>query len=148
MPRFEDRNVLIRLEGPPGTSNQLMTEHATQLSRILSDLPGVATVGAHVGRAVTGDRVVNVNSSDVWVSVKPDVEYEDTVELIQQAAVSVPGVSAQVTPYTAQKLRDVGALNQGANQVTSDGLDLLTGLNTPIAVRLYWTGSEDPRRAG
>ena len=142
MPSFKDRNVLIRLEGPPGTSNESMTEKATQLSRILNDLPGVATVGAHVGRAVTGDRVVNVNSSDVWVSVEPHVEYDDTIELIQQAAISVSGVSAQVTPYTAQKLRDVGALNQGANQVTTDGLDLLTGLNTPIAVRLY---GQDPK---
>ncbi len=140
-PSFQDRNVLIRLVGPPGTSNQLMTEHATQMSRLVTDLPGVANVGAHVGRAVTGDRVVNVNSGDVWVSVDPGVDYEDTLELIQRAAVSVPGVTAQVTPYTAKKLRDVGALNRGANPVTTDGLDLLTGLSTPIAVRLY---GQDP----
>lgn len=141
MPTFQDRNVLVRLEGQPGTSNQLMTERATELSRTLSGLPGVATVGAHVGRAVTGDRVVNVNSSDVWVTVKPDAEYEDTMELIRRAAVSLPEVSAQVTPYTAQKLRDVGALNRGANQAATGGLDLLTGLDTPIAVRLY---GQDP----
>jgi Cu/Ag efflux pump CusA len=142
VPGFQDRNVLIRLEGQPGTSNQAMTERATQLSRLLTDLPGVAAVGAHVGRAVTGDRVVNVNSSDVWVAVEPDVDYEDTMELINQAAVSVSGVSAQVTPYTAQKLRDVGALKSGANLVTSGGLDVLTGLDTPIAVRLYGQDSK------
>jgi Cu/Ag efflux pump CusA len=142
VPSFQDRNVLIRLEGQPGTSNQLMTQRATELSRLLTDLPGVAAVGAHVGRAVTGDRVVNVNSSDVWVAVEPDVDYEDTMELIHQASVSVPGVSAQVTPYTAQKLRDVGALKSGANLVTSGGLDVLTGLDTPIAVRLY---GQDPK---
>ena len=30
-------------------------------------MPGVDNVGAHVGRAVTGDQVVDVNSSEVWV---------------------------------------------------------------------------------
>ena len=140
--------MLIRLEGPPGTSNQLMTEQRHPAEPYPERPARRGDGGAHVGRAVTGDRVVNVNSSDVWVSVKPDVEYEDTIELIQQAAVSVPGVSAQVTPYTAQKLRDVGALNRGANQVTSDGLDLADRVEHPDRCPTVRTGSEDPRPAG
>ncbi len=141
VPSFQDPNVLIRIEGKPGTSAPRMTEQATELTRIVTDLPGVASVAAHVGRAVTGDRVVNVNSSDVWVSLEPGADHDDTLELIEQAAVSVPEVSAEVTAYTAQKLRDVGALTRGSNDVTTGGLDMLTGLNTPIAVRLY---GQDP----
>jgi Cu/Ag efflux pump CusA len=39
-------------------------------------------------------------------------------------------------------MRDVGSLHTGANTVTGSGLDVLTGLNTPIAVRVF---GEDPK---
>ena len=39
-------------------------------------------------------------------------------------------------------MRDVGSLNTGANTVTGSGLDVLTGLNTPLAVRVY---GQDPK---
>ena len=38
-------------------------------------------------------------------------------------------------------MRDVGALVGGGNPVTTSGLDVLTGLNTPLAVRLF---GQDP----
>ena len=42
-------------------------------TRVTSDLriPGVANVGAHVGRAVLGDQVVDVNSAELWVTLDP-----------------------------------------------------------------------------
>ena len=40
----------------PGTSNPRMTQIASQLSRELRAMPGVENVGAHVGRAVSGDQ--------------------------------------------------------------------------------------------
>ena len=49
VPSFKDRNVLVRLDAEPGTSNPRMTEIATQVSRQLRGLPGVDNVGAHVG---------------------------------------------------------------------------------------------------
>ena len=54
IPSFKDRNVLVRLDGEPGTSNPQMTRTATALSRELRALPGVDDVGAHVGRANDG----------------------------------------------------------------------------------------------
>ena len=39
-------------------------------------------------------------------------------------------------------MRDVGSLHTGANTVTGSGLDVLTGLNTPLAVRVY---GQDPK---
>ncbi|MGI9658737.1 MAG: efflux RND transporter permease subunit, partial [Gaiellaceae bacterium] len=49
IPSFKDRNVLVRVNAEPGTSNPRMTEIATQLSRELRSIPGVENVGAHVG---------------------------------------------------------------------------------------------------
>ena len=39
-------------------------------------------------------------------------------------------------------MREVGSLHTGANTVTGSGLDVLTGLNTPVAVRIY---GEEPQ---
>ena len=75
VPEFEDHDVLVELSGKPGTSNELMTSTATALSDTLTALPGVDGVGAHVGRAITGDRLTNVNSASVWVRIDDDADH-------------------------------------------------------------------------
>jgi CzcA family heavy metal efflux pump len=137
IPSLKDRDVLVQLEAKPGTSSPRMTEIATSLTRELRSLDGVDNVGAHVGRAVTGDQTVDVNSGELWVSVASGADYADTIEDIEDTVGRVPGVERDVVSYSAQKIRDVGALNQGDNPVRGDGLDVLTGSDKPIVVRVY-----------
>jgi CzcA family heavy metal efflux pump len=137
IPSFKDRDMLVRLNAEPGTSNTRMTEIATQVSRELRSIGGVANVGANVGRAVTGDRIVDVNSADVWVSVDSDTDYDATVAAIEEAIAQVPGARSNLVTYSEQKIRDIGALREGENQVTGDGLDVLTGSERPLVVRVY-----------
>lgn len=137
LPTLKDRNVLVRLDAPPGTSNPRMTAIATDLSRDLRRISGVQNVGGQVGRAVSGDRIVDVNSAEVVVSMKPGADYDATRAAIDAAARRVEGARTQTTTYSAQKLRDVGALTSGENAATGDGLDVLTGAGKPLTVRLY-----------
>jgi CzcA family heavy metal efflux pump len=137
IPSFRDRNVLVRLDGEPGTSNPRMTGITTELSRELRSVPGVDNVGAHVGRAVTGDQVVDVNSSEVWVSIDSGADYEATLAAIEDVVRRAPDVDRDVVTYTTQKIRDVGALDDGDNPVKSEGLNVLTGSDKPLDVRVY-----------
>ena len=137
LPALEDRNLLVRLDAPPGTSNPRMTAIATGLSRDLRRIDGVQNVGGQVGRAVSGDRIVDVNSAEVVVSMKPGADYHDTRAAIDDAVARVSGATAQTTTYSEQKLRDVGAVNSGENLATGDGLGVLTGAGKPLTVRLY-----------
>ena len=137
LPTLKDRNVLVRLDAPAGTSNPRMTAIATELSRDLRRISGVQNVGGQVGRAVSGDRIVDVNSAEVVVSMKPGAGYDETLAAIGDAAARVEGAKAQTTTYSAQKLRDVGALTSGENVATDDGLGVLTGGGKPVTVRLY-----------
>ena len=141
-PSFQDRNVVVRLQGAPGISAQAMSQRATEIGTSLGSLPGVTGVGATVGRAVTGDRLVNVNSGDIWVAVTGDADYEATLSSIKETVRAVPGMTTEVVPFSTQEMRDVGSLHTGTNTVTGSGLDVLTGLNTPIAVRVF---GEDPK---
>jgi CzcA family heavy metal efflux pump len=146
IPSFKDRNVLVRLNAEPGTSNTRMTELATQVSRELRSIPGVDNVGAHVGRAIAGDRRVDVNSGDVWVSIDSGADYDATVTSIDDAVARVQGVRGDVISYSEQKIRDVGALREGENPATGDGLDVLTGSDRPLVVRVYGENRDTLRR--
>jgi Cu/Ag efflux pump CusA len=137
IPTLKDRDVLVRLDAEPGTSNPRMTQIATGLSRNLRRISGVQNVGAQVGRAVSGDRIVDVNSAEVVVSMKSGEDYDATRAAIQKAVDGVDGAQAQVVTYSAQKIRDVGALKNGENAATGDGLDVLTGSGKPLVVRVY-----------
>ena len=140
-PSFQDRNLVVRLQGAPEVSAQAMSQRATEVGNSLQAVPGVTGVGATVGRAITGDRVVNVNSGDIWVAIAGDADYSETVSAIKETVRDVPGMTAEVVPFSTQEMRDVGSLQTGTNTVTGSGLDVLTGLNTPIAVRVF---GEDP----
>ncbi|HEX5384508.1 MAG TPA: efflux RND transporter permease subunit, partial [Propionibacteriaceae bacterium] len=141
-PSFQDRNVVVRLQGAPEVSAQAMSQRATDIGNSLRSLPGVTGVGATIGRAITGDRVVNVNSGDIWVAIAGDADYSETVSSIKDTVRDVPGMTAEVVPFSTQEMRDVGSVHTGTNTVTGSGLDVLTGLNTPIAVRVF---GEDPQ---
>jgi Cu/Ag efflux pump CusA len=137
IPSFKDRDLLVRLNAEPATSNPRMTEIATQLSRELRSLQGVDNVGAQVGRAINGDQLVDVNSANLMVSIDPDADYGATLASIEDAVADVEGARTDVVTYSEQKVRDVGALREGDNPVTGDGLDVLTGSVRPLVVRVF-----------
>ena len=146
IPTLKDRDVLVRLDAEPGTSNPRMTRIATELSRNLRRISGVQNVGGQVGRAVSGDRIVDVNSAEVVVSMKSGEDYDSTRAAIQKVVDGVEGAKANVITYSAQKIRDVGALTNGTNAATGDGLDVLTGSGKPLVVRVYGQDLDTLRR--
>ena len=137
IPTFEDRDLLVRLDAAPGTSNPRMTEITADATRQLGDIPGVASVGAHVGRAVTGDRIANVSSSDIWVNIDPDADYGATVDAIDASVQKIPDVRSEVLTSSTEDLRAVGALTRGDSAVTGNDLNLLTGVEEPLVVRVF-----------
>lgn len=141
IPAFKDRDVLVRLEAEPGTSQPEMTRIARQLSGELRSIPGVDNVGAHVGRAVTGDRVMDVDAADLWVGVGSGADHDDIVAAVERVVERVEGVEREVTTYSSQEIREVGALDDGEADALAGELDVLTGVDEPLVVRVY---GEDP----
>ncbi|MDF2146230.1 efflux RND transporter permease subunit [Knoellia sp. p5-6-4] len=115
-PTLKERDVLVQLEAPPGTSLPKMSELARQAVDDLGEIPGVTNVGAQVGRAVTSDQIVNVNSGQVWVKVGPDADYDGTVAAIERTVGSLQGVSTDVLTYSEERVTDI--LGQSEDDVT------------------------------
>ena len=147
VPSFKDRDVLVRLEGQPGTSEPRMSGLTAELSRDLEGIPGVTGVGAHVGRALTGDQIVDVNSSTISVKVGADADYDATVASIGDVVGRLDeNVSSEVATYSQQAVRNVGTLIDAEAPNSGDGLDVLTGADKPLVVRLYGQNLDTLRR--
>ena len=107
VPSFKERSLLIHLTCVPGTSQPEMSRVAGLVCRDLRSIPGVRDVGAHIGRALQGDQVVNVNASQVWVTIDPRANYGKTTAAIQRVVDAYPGVRHKVQTYLKAASEDV-----------------------------------------
>jgi Cu/Ag efflux pump CusA len=137
VPRFHDHNVQIELEGEPGASLERMTAVSTELSQRLQEIPGVEGAGAHIGRAVSGDRVTNVSSAGIWVEIDPDADYDETLQAIERAAEGLSDVDHEVSTYATHRIREIGALASGENRHLGNDVEVLSGTDRPLVVRIY-----------
>jgi Cu/Ag efflux pump CusA len=120
LPSFQERYVRIDWVGAPGTSHPAMLRVMARASNELRSIPGVSGAHVHMGRAVTGDQVVDVNAGQVWVGIDPKADYPATVAAIQQAVDGYPGLSRLVESYLTDRIREV-----------------LAGSSKSIVVRIY-----------
>ena len=90
-----------------------MARLTTRVTNELRSIPGVANVGAHVGRAVLGDQVVDVNSAELWVTIDPSADYSSTMAKLQDTVAAYPGVAQSVSTYLDDRVRhfDTGSPN-------------------------------------
>ena len=138
VPSFQDRNVQIELVGEPGASSDRMTAASTELSERLLDIPGVAGTGAHIGRALTGDRVTDVSTASVWVQIDGDADYGDTLREIEQTSEAMSEVDHDVSTYASNRIREIGALTSGENASSASGdIQVLSGTDRPLVVRIF-----------
>ena len=120
LPALKERTQLVNWNTPPGTSYEETSRITRRASMELEKLPGVRNVGAHMGRAITGDQVVGINSSQIWVDIDPTADYDEVIASIRETIEGYPGVDRNLQSY----LRDtVGKV--------------LTGESTSVVVRIY-----------
>jgi len=113
LPSFQEPYITVRLDGAPGTSNVEMNRIVARASSELQTIPGVQNVAAHVGRAVTGDQVVGINSAELWIIIDPGVNYDATVAAIQETVNGYAGLDREVRTYLQQTLSQPQTLPAG-----------------------------------
>jgi Cu/Ag efflux pump CusA len=106
-PSFKERDLLVTWEAAPGASRLEMDRITANLTGELRGLPGVRNVGAHTGRALASDQIVNINSGEVWLSVDPTADYDATLRAVREVVEGYPGVRGDVTTYSDKRVREV-----------------------------------------
>ena len=146
LPSFRERELLIHVGGPPGTSRAEMTRITNRIGAELRGVEGVRNVGAHVGRAVMADRVVGIDAGELWVSLDRAADYEETVSSVQGVVDGYPGLDRELVTYSSERIRQVGSLADGNDDRKVFGLDALRGVDEPLVVRLYGNDLDVLRR--
>jgi Cu/Ag efflux pump CusA len=116
LPSFRQRDLLIHWDGAPGISHPEMTRIVSRAAAELRTIPGVRTVGAHVGRAILSDERSSVNAGEIWVSMDPGADYASTLGAIESTVEGYPGLARAVTTYPAQRIDEV--LGEGERDVS------------------------------
>jgi CzcA family heavy metal efflux pump len=120
IPSFKETDLRLQWQGAPGTSRAAMVRILSRACAELKTIPGVRNCGSQVGRAVTGDQVVGINSGELWLSIDPAADYHATLTAVREVTDSYPGLFDQVETYEPERLG--GAL---------------TGPDHDVVVRIY-----------
>ena len=126
LPALQDRNLLVRLETVPGTSLTEMDRVTAAVVRGLRSMPAVTGVGAHVGRAVGSDQLADVNSAEVWVTLKGGADYGRATSAIEAMMRDFSGVRATLLTYPASQVAQAASGQQDNLVVRVYGADLAT----------------------
>jgi CzcA family heavy metal efflux pump len=120
LPSFKERDFLMHWLTTPGTSHPEMVRITTLASKELRSVPGVRNFGAHIGQAMNADEVVGMYFGENWISVDPNVDYDETLASIQEVVDGYPGLYRDVQTYLKERIREV-----------------LTGSSDAIVIRIY-----------
>jgi Cu/Ag efflux pump CusA len=141
-PAFRERDLLVRFDGPPGTSHTEMSRIVGQATNEIRQIVGIRNVGAHVGRAILSDEVSGINTGEIWLSIDSAADYDSTLADLEEVIAGYPGLERQVMTYPEKRLveiagarpedlvvrifgQDTAVLREKAGQVR----DLLAGID-------------------
>jgi CzcA family heavy metal efflux pump len=120
LPSFKERDFLLHWLTDPSTSWPEQDRITIQAGKELLKVPGVRNMGSHIGQALIMDEVVGMYFGENWVSVDPGVDYDETLQKIQETVDGYPGIYRDVQTYLKERIREV-----------------LTGTHEAITVRIY-----------
>jgi Cu/Ag efflux pump CusA len=124
LPALQDRNLLLHVEAAPGTSLIEMDRITATAGNELQTLPGVKSVGTHVGRAIGSDQLTNVNSAEVWITLDDRADYARTKAAITTAMHGYPGLRTDLVTYPGDRVGQVTADQRDDLLVRVYGADL------------------------
>jgi CzcA family heavy metal efflux pump len=120
LPSFKERDFLMHWLTDPSCSWPEMNRISIQAGKELLTIPGVRNMGSHIGQALIMDEVVGMYFGENWVSVDPSVDYDETLNKIQETVDGYPGIYRDVQTYLKERIREV-----------------LTGSHEAITVRIF-----------
>ncbi len=120
LPNFKERDFLMHWLTQPGTSVTEETRVSQLACRDLRAIDGVRNCGSHIGQALLADEVYGVDFGENWISVSPDVDYDDTLDKVTETVDAYPGLFRDVQTYLRERIKEV-----------------LTGTSESVVVRIY-----------
>ena len=128
MPKFKEHDFLMHWVEKPGIGVEAMNRITIAASKELREIDGVNNFGSHIGRAEVADEVYGPHFTELWISIDPEVDYDETVATVQEVVDGYPGLYRDLLTYLTERIKEV-----------------LTGASGAIVVRIYGPNLEDLR---
>ncbi|NUR61784.1 MAG: efflux RND transporter permease subunit [Catenulispora sp.] len=122
IPTMRERSLLVRWQAPTGTSLTAMEQTTSSAGRALRAVPGVTDVASDIGQALLGDRAVNVDCAQTWITLSAKADYRAARQAVGRVLNDYPGMRHTLLTYTEAALADHPTRN-----------------GPPVRVRLYGT---------
>ncbi len=129
MPKFKETDFLMHWVEKPGIGIAAMNRITIAASKELRSIEGVQNFGSHIGRAEVADEVYGPHFTELWISIDPDVDYDETVAKVQEVVDGYPGLYRDLLTYLTERIKEV-----------------LTGASGAIVVRNYGPNLEQLRK--
>ncbi len=121
-PEFQETDLLVNLKAKPGISQPKMSKIINKVTEGLRATSGVIGAGSQIGRAVTSDRVVGMNTTEIWLTVDPDADRDAVVKEVERLVSANPEIEFSIASYSAER---ISALAEKESQ------------NDSLTVRIY-----------
>jgi multidrug efflux pump subunit AcrB len=106
-PAFADRDLVVHWNGAPGMSLPELNRMSWLASQELLALPGVQNVAATLGQAIYSRQLYNSYAGNLWVTIKPGVNYGRAVASVRAVVSRTPGLRGSVSTYAEGALSGV-----------------------------------------
>ncbi len=138
LPEFQERDFLMHWIDPPGTSLEAIRRITERVSRELRSIPGVRNFGAHIGRAEEADEVVGPNFAELWISLDPSVDYQQTVARIRGVIDGYPGLNRDLLTFLSERIEETltGATASVVVRIFGPELDVLRSKASEVAAAI------------
>ncbi|MEE8130352.1 MAG: efflux RND transporter permease subunit, partial [Vicinamibacterales bacterium] len=120
LPALKEKELLVTLTAAPGTSKQETYRITERMSKELESLSGVSQVSAHVGRAIGGDQIVDVNSAQIWVGLDDGADFDQMAATVRETVNGYPGLDNDVQTYLRNTVSEA-----------------LSGVTNAVVVRIF-----------
>lgn len=119
-----DRTILVQWEAAAGTAGGELSRVMAIAGTELRSVPGVESVGGHVGRAITSDTASDVSSAELWVTMTPEADFRGVRAAVEDIVIGYPGIATEVITYPERQIAAVRDAGEQPFQVRVYGIDL------------------------
>ncbi len=120
LPNFKERDFLMHWLEKPNTSVEASKRITIAAAKDLLAVPGVRNQGAHIGRAEVADEVVGPDFTELWISIDPKADYDETIHKVQTVVDGYPGLVRDLLTFLRERIKEV-----------------LTGASASVVVRIF-----------
>lgn len=120
LPNFKERDFLMHWLEKPNTSVEASKRITLAAAHDLMQVPGVRNQGSHIGRAEVADEVVGPDFTELWISIDPSADYDETIHKVQAVVDGYPGLTRDLLTFLRERIKEV-----------------LTGASASVVVRIF-----------